>query len=463
MTMWQTLSLRSRLIVLVALALLLGVSGNIARLILEAGPRVKAEDQSVVRLAREFVETLVADLDRASDPEAHLTQLVDNLGQLRHVSITREGVAGTAPAQPASIDSAGEPGGAPAWFVAFVRPEQTTVSVPVAVNGRSLGSLAITSHPSDEMTEIWDGIVDQVEIGLTIAAGCLLMTIWVVNRALAPVETLKSAMTDIEAGHYETRVKPGGSPEIATICVKLNELADVLGTTAESRQRLAERVVSLQDVERSEIARDLHDEFGPHLFALRAQTSALQQLLENPEPDVTALRTQSSALVRSVNDIQKLNRRVLERLRPVGLAEFGLEGAVDALLRFWRDSHPGVTIETAISPALGPLGDTLELTIFRVIQESLTNIFRHAGADHVAISVAPADGKNTKAQAIMVSVRDNGEGLPRDYKQGFGLTGMQERVQALGGTLEVASTEQGSTLTATIPTPPNVIVALRAS
>ena len=460
--MWQALSLRARLIVLVAAALLLGVSGNIARLIIEAGPRVQAEDQSVLRLARQVVETLVADLDRAPDPDARLTQLLRNLGQLRHVSITREGPAGPNPPATQSNDAADDTPGVPSWFVAFVRPEQTSVSVPVTVNGKSLGALAITSHPGDEIAEIWDGIVVQISIGLAIAAGCLLMTFWVVNRALAPIEALKSAMTDIEAGHYETRVKPDGSPELATICVKLNELAAELGATVEGKQRLAERVVSLQDVERGEIARDLHDEFGPHLFALRAQTAALQQLLENPEPKLAALRTQSSALIRSVNDIQTLNRRVLERLRPVGLAEFGLEGAVDALLRFWRESQPGTTIETTISPALGPLGETVELTIYRVIQEALTNIFRHAGADHVEILVAPTGGANAEPRAIAVSVRDNGEGLPRDYKQGFGLTGMQERVEALGGIMEVASTGEGSTLTARIPYPPNTVVALAA-
>ncbi len=451
--MWHRLSLRARLIILVALALLLGLSANVARLVLEAGPRVKAEDQSVVRLAVAFAETLVADLDKAADPEDKLNQIIGDMAQLRHVSVARQSPTGV-PFVAASAADVEQAPGVPSWFVAFVHPDEATVTVPVVVGGKSLGALAITSHPTDEMAEIWDGIVTQVEIGLAITVAFLLLTVVVVNRALAPIGQLKAAMTEIEAGRYATRVAPGGSPELATICIKLNELAAVLGATVEGKQRLAERVVSLQDEERRDIARDLHDEFGPHLFALRAQASALQQSIAAGAPDPDLLRRQGDALVGKVNDIQKLNRRVLERLRPAGLAEFGLEGALAALLGFWHEIHPDTVVESSLAPDLGPLGDTVELTVYRVIQEALTNVFRHAGASQVDIAVAPATGSAPGSAAVIVSVRDNGEGLPSDYKQGFGLTGMQERVEALGGTMTVTSSHQGSQVTATLPYAP---------
>lgn len=458
-TMWHGLSLRARLIVLVAVALVLGMSANIARLVLDAAPRVQAEDQSVVRLAVEFVHTRVAGLDRAPNPEDELARIVREMSALRHVRVARVGAAGETARPTPAADDVAQASGVPSWFVALVRPEQTTVTVPVEVDGRSLGALAITPLPTDEMAEIWDGIMVQVEVGLAITVGFLLLTIWVVNRALAPVEQVKAAMTDLEAGRYDSRVAPGGSPEVATICVKLNELAAVLATTVEGNRRLAERVVSLQDVERSEIARDLHDEFGPHLFALRAQASALQLAVAGPDPDRAGLRREADALLGRINDIQLINRRVLERLRPVGLAEFGLEGAVAALLAFWRETHPDTVVGTSIDPALGALGDTVELTIYRIIQEALTNVFRHAGASRVDITVAPASGGAAGDHAVAVSVRDNGEGLRAGYRQGFGLTGMRERVQALGGTMTVISSGQGSLIAATLPCPPAAIDA----
>src|SRR5215467_12666060 len=95
--MWQRLSLRARINLLLALVLAFGLAVNIARLVLEAAPRVQAEDQSVTRLAREFVETIVAGLGELPDPEARLDQIVRYLERLRHVRITR-GEDGVAPA-----------------------------------------------------------------------------------------------------------------------------------------------------------------------------------------------------------------------------------------------------------------------------------------------------------------------------------------------------------------------------
>ena len=453
--MWQKLSLRARLNLLLALVLTLGLAINITRLVLEAGPRVQAEDQSVIRLAREFMETLVVGLNETRDPDARLDQIIRDLNRLRHVSITRQDDAAAKPAAAEDASSDDEPSSVPAWFAALVHPEKTAVNVPISIHGRT-GYLVITSHPDDEMNEIWDGIVTQLLVGSAIAVTLFLITMLVVSRALAPLQSLSQAMTDIEAGGYDTRVKAGGSPELAAICGKLNHLAATLGEAVEEKRQLAERAVSLQDAERKEIARELHDEVGPYLFALRAHASSLMRTIEASEPDTAALRKHGGAILEQVNALQQFNRRVLEKLRPVGLAELGLREAIGALQRLWREAHPGVAIETAISPSLGETGETAELTIYRIIQEALTNVFRHAGATEVSITVEPASGRQSVTgfagtPATKVSVRDNGAGLPSDHKQGLGLIGMRERVLALGGAMTVASTSQGVTVEALVP------------
>jgi two-component system, NarL family, sensor histidine kinase UhpB len=455
--MWQKLSLRARLNTLLALILLLGLAINVTRLVLEAGPRVQAEDQSVIRLAREFIETLVVSLNETPDPDARLNKVIQDLNRLRHVSITRgQDAAEVKPSAAAAPDDDddGEPSSVPAWFVALVHPEKTAVTVPITIHDRP-GSLVITSHPDDEMNEIWDGIVTQLLVGSAIAITLFLVTMVVVNRALAPIQSLSEAMTKIEAGFYGTRVRPGGSPELAAICAKLNHLAATLGKAVEEKRQLAERAVSLQDAERKEIARELHDEFGPYLFALRAHGSSLMRIADARELNRDALRKHGGVLLEQINALQQFNRRVLERLRPVGLAELGLAEAIGALLRLWSTSHPEVVIETAISEKLGETGETAELTIYRIIQEALTNVFRHAGATRVEIVVEPAPsgraGTAAESQASIVSVRDNGAGLPADHKQGFGLIGMRERVLALGGTMTVVSTNQGVTVEALVP------------
>jgi two-component system sensor histidine kinase UhpB len=277
----------------------------------------------------------------------------------------------------------------------------------------------------------------------------------VVSRALAPIKTLSLAMAKIETGDYDTRVRPEGPPELTAICDKLNHLAATLGDAVDDKRRLAERVVSLQDVERKEIARELHDEFGPYLFALRAHASALTRIADASEPNAAVSRKHGGAILEQVNALQQSNRRVLERLRPVGLTELGLREALRALLRLWSESHPDVVIEAAISSSLGETGETADLTIYRIVQEALTNVFRHANATQVNVTVEPtasaAGGAQGGRGCALVRVRDNGSGLRPDHKLGFGLTGMRERILALGGSLTIVSEGSGLTVEAVVP------------
>jgi two-component system, NarL family, sensor histidine kinase UhpB len=450
--MWQRLSLRSRINLLLALVLTLGLAVNVARLVLEAGPRVQAEDQSVTRLAREFVETIVGGLNEAADPEARLDQIIGDLKRLRHVSITRQ--TDDAGAAAGTRNEGEDARSVPAWFAALVHPGTTSVSVPVVVNGTAT-ALVITSLPNDEIAEIWDGILTQLEVGSAVALALFLITMTVIGRALAPLEGLSQAMTRIEAGSYDVHIAPSGAPELAAICVKLNHLAAALGTAIEEKRQLAERAISLQDLEREEIARELHDEFGPYLFALRVHAGALMRLAKTAAPDAEGVTKHGAAILGQVHELQQFTRRILERLRPVGLAELGLREALGALQRLWSESHPEVEIETTISHALGETGETAELTIYRIVQEALTNVFRHARATVVNVSIEPARppaGMPGDRDYALVCVRDNGRGLKPGQKFGLGLTGMRERILALGGTLNVASGEEGVTIEAMLPT-----------
>jgi two-component system, NarL family, sensor histidine kinase UhpB len=450
--MWQRLSLRSRINLLMALVLTLGLAINVTRLVLEGGPRVQAEDQSVTRLAREFVETIVGGLNEAPNPEARLEQIVQDLKRLRHVSITWQTDTGA----PVDIREGDEDdaGSVPGWFVTLVHPRTTSVSVPVSIHDKRT-ALVITSIPNDEIAEIWDGVLTQLAVGSAVALALFLITMIVVGRALAPLEALSQAMSGIESGSYSVHIEPGGAPELAAICAKMNHLAETLGEAIEEKRRLAERAVSLQDLEREEIARELHDEFGPYLFALRVHAGALMRLAKAEVPDAGGVLKHGSAILDQVNELQQFTRRILERLRPVGLAELGLREALGALLRLWKESHPDVEIETTISRSLGETGETADLTIYRVVQEALTNVFRHARATAVNVSIEPAErpaGVLGNRDYALVRVRDNGRGLNPGQKFGLGLTGMRERILALGGTLTIASGEAGVTIEAMVPT-----------
>lgn len=451
--MWQTLSLRTRLNLLVAAVLLIGLAANIARLVLEAGPRVQAEDQSVIRLAGEFAQVLLSGLDEDSADQADLrvARAFEGLKRLRHIKVYREG-GKTRSEPPAERGTGSEVGRQPpAWFVALVRPEPTTIRIPLTSHGNDLGSLVIGSEPSDEISEIWDGIVTQLIVGACIALVLFLITAAVVNRALRPLNSLADAMTRVEAGDYATRVAAAGPPELAAICRRLNHLVEVLGSAMEDRRQLAGRLVSLQDSERKEVASELHDEFGPYLFALRAHVSSLEAAIGGEGADAKVLLRQCRAMTEQLGALQQVNRQILERLRPVGLADLGLGEALNRLIGMWRQAHPGVSMDLSVSlPSPGALDETTELTIYRVVQEALTNVFRHAGASSVGVSIASLNS-DVGQPTIRVEVRDNGSGLPTGYKSGLGTIGMRERVAALGGSVSMNSTPEGLVIEALVP------------
>jgi two-component system, NarL family, sensor histidine kinase UhpB len=450
--MWQKLSLRARLNLLVAAVLLIGLAANIARLVLEAGPRVQAEDQNVIRLAGEFAQVLLSGLNEDGVDEADLrvAGAFEGLERLRHIKVSREG--GQTRSEPPGERVRGRESGRrpPAWFIALVKPEPTTMRIPLTSHGNDLGSLVIGSEPSDEISEIWDGIVTQLVVGACIALVLFLITAAVVSRALRPLNSLADAMTRVEAGDYSTRVSPAGPPELAAICRRLNHLVEVLGSAMEDRRQLTGRLVSLQDSERKEVARELHDEFGPYLFALRAHVASLEAAIAGEGADAEILLRQCRAMTEQLGALQQVNRQILDRLRPVGLAELGLGEALNGLIGMWRQAHPGVSLRLSVSPSLGALDEMTELTIYRVVQEALTNVFRHAGASSAAISVALLNS-DAGQPTIRVEVSDNGSGLPVGYKQGLGTIGMRERVAALGGKVSMTSTPEGLVIEALVP------------
>jgi two-component system, NarL family, sensor histidine kinase UhpB len=454
--MWHRLSLRTRLNLLVAVVLVIGLAANIARLVLEAGSRVQAEDQSVTRLAGAFAQELLSGLNESDVDEADLrvTRAFEGLERLRHVRVRREGGKPRLGHEDQVAESTGR-AVPPSWFVALVKPEPNTIRIPLTSHGNDLGSLVIGSEPSDEISEIWDGIVTQLVVGASIALVLFLITAAVVSRALRPLNSLAGAMTRVEAGDYSTRVALEGPPELAAICRRLNHLVEVLGKAMEDRRRLAGRIVSLQDSERKEVAGELHDEFGPYLFALRAHLSSLEAAIGGRGADAEVLLRQCRAMAEQLAALQRVNRHILERLRPIGLADLGLGEALNGLAGMWRQAHPDVSLALSVSPSLGALDETTELTIYRVVQEALTNVFRHAGASSVDVSVAPMNS-GAGQPIIRVEVRDNGSGLAAGYKSGLGTIGMRERVSALGGSVSMNSTPEGLVIEALVPARPAI-------
>jgi len=417
--------------------LIMALAANIAVIFWSAGPRIRAEDDSIARLTIETVDLALGDLQSSTDPARDLVNLMDRLARIRHAHVYLE--------QPA--DRRSVPGvrrtwdvsGAPLWFAKLLQTERAPVRVPIDLKGQNLGTIVIASKPGDEIAEIWDATAFTLNAGLALITAVFALTTFAVRQALMPVQNLGRALQLMQGGDFAVALPQTGPPELAEISARLNELAQALQRSRDDNSRLTEQIISLEDHERRELARELHDEFGPYLFAVRANLSAIQAEAErDASPAGTARAKKCAAALDQISALQQLNRHVLQRLRPPALNQLGLNGALRGLVANWRENNAGVTIELSDDSGGVSLDSTSELTVYRVVQEGLTNAFRHAHATTIRVEI-----KRPLPNRLTIRVADNGEGDAETTKPGFGLSGMSDRVRALGGTIALTNPPEG--------------------
>ena len=193
----------------------------------------------------------------------------------------------------------------------------------------------------------------------------------------------------------------------------------------------------MQDRERRHVSRELHDELGPCLFGIRAETASIRQpLLQRPEKDIVAARTRSIDSL--VDAIRQINKRILHTVQPAALSEKGLAAALRNLFDQWQDTYPKITWNLELREKdLEALTEDADLAIYRMIQESLTNIARHAQCSEAEVRISRVmDGGG---ETLEIVVTDNGQGFDPHAVLESGLQGMRERICKLGGEFNVDS------------------------
>ena len=215
----------------------------------------------------------------------------------------------------------------------------------------------------------------------------------------------------------------------------------------ERLRELTTRLQQTQDEERRRISRELHDSAGQLIAALNMQLDAMDRHVENNAPLVKALHAQQELL----QQLSKEIRTISYLLHPPLLDETGLVGAIEWYIEGLRE-RSGLDIKLKISANFNRLPDDMELAIFRMVQECLTNIHRHSGSKTASIRLTRT------AESISLEVKDRGKGMPaeklaqiRGQHAGVGMTGMWERVRHLRGVMDVQSNSGGTTISITLP------------
>ncbi|HEY5755744.1 MAG TPA: sensor histidine kinase [Steroidobacter sp.] len=212
-------------------------------------------------------------------------------------------------------------------------------------------------------------------------------------------------------------------------------------------RRLAQQYLHAQEAERKSLARELHDELGQYLNAIKTDAVSIQDQVNGAALEAV------SAIIRHVDHLHAVVRDLIRELRPVALDDLGLQAALEHYLDHCRQRMPRVNVSVALDGDLDTLGEPLNLAIYRLTQEALTNISRHAQAGHVAIRVSRSGPIAEVSDAVIFSISDDGRGAdPTEPHAGLGLIGMRERVEMLGGQWRITTGRgQGFDLFARIP------------
>ena len=438
--MWRSVSLRNRVNLIFVSLFALWLVVDAVHDVWQASGRSRAETQSAMRLTKDFVATTLALSPEAPEPGV-VKNLVSSLQHLRHV---RAGIGDPSLAT-SILSEANTESEAPRWFRALVSAPAETAVIPVTTKNGGTESIILVADPADEIDEVWGEARENALEGGLMALAAIGVTSLLVGRAVKPLGVAGAALSKLQAGDYSARAEGDGPPEIRDLNGKINSLAGALDGLNRANDELMERIYDAHDEERQLIAHELHDEFGPHLFALRASAAVLAKTIG----DQPTARAAASAIEAQVGELQGQNRRILADLRPAALEELGLVEALQALVAHWRRADPAMAVTLEVDPRVEALGERASLMAYRFVQEAMTNAFRHAGATRIEASLkfeTRSEASNLRDPALaglVMRVADDGRGLNGEAEAGMGLAGMRDRVRLMGGSVKIASPQNG--------------------
>ncbi|HLK81801.1 MAG TPA: histidine kinase [Xanthobacteraceae bacterium] len=525
--LWFGRSVRAQiLLVFIAINLVAAsIAGSV--IILKASASTRIEIAASMRLAELMANEAVQLVQQGIPAEQFLQTLPGQLRFLRHVRIRVRDADGqlvsdhaTERTEPSREDSRAP---APAWFAMLIGPPIERHEVAVVVGGRNIGTVEMVSEPRDEIAEVWEN-----SVALATVAGVTVLVITgilylVLGRVLDPLIALGGGLRRLEQRDYKMRLARPKVLEFAAIVDRFNALAGALDEARAENIALNRRMITAQDDERRRTALELHDEVGPSLFGLKANVASIAKAAAGlPGAAAAAVQERVRELAAIIDHLQGINRSMLNRLRPMALGHVPLPEIIAELVRDRAREHPHIAFTHDLETLDRSYGDTIDLTLYRCVQESLTNAIRHANARSIDVKVAvggaasfpsaeqlppPGGGRSARdsgpggggsaspfeaspsahpglpsavrpspfrggwangialpggagkkdsiAAWLELTVRDDGDGIAAGQAPGFGLRGMQERVQALGGEFAVEATSGcGTCVRILVPLPP---------
>lgn len=341
----------------------------------------------------------------------------------------------------------------PRWFAAIVPTflgSHAEVVRPVSPRAAAAGTVVATPDEAGAISLAWEYILNVIDVALLMAAAIALLSSLAIAHTLAPARAIVLALQRMARGQYRTKLPRFRSMELAMIGGAVDALGARLEEATEQRAALTRRLIEIRDDERRALARELHDEFGQNLSAILAfantiETASAQQTKDN------GIAQDARMISQATHHLMASLRDALKRLRNPLPEEFGLEASLVNLVDSWRSqSATQPTIQLDLKGDLTDISGPAATTAYRVAQECLTNALRHGAAREISLHVERRAGED---DALLIRVEDDGGGDAARVARsaGFGLTGIRERVTAVGGSLSILPARRGLSVAATIP------------
>jgi len=437
------MSLRVRLnLLLIVLFVFVLATGSVYA-IQGARKVVREETQSAARLTSILVEANIAAAQEsgASGLSEKLLRELARLEPMRHqrIVINVDGDLSANPLPP-PMDA-----DAPAWFVGLVKPPATYFRRVIA-NEEALGAaITIFADPSAEIAEAWRETRNFLLLLVLFTALANLAIYFILGRDLAPIEAILAGLERIEQGDYRLRLPAFSTTELSRISDRFNHMAAVLLKSREENKALTRRSLEIQEQERRYLARELHDELGQSLSAIKAVATSMEQAgAAGGAATVDAARV----IKKTAEEMYGVARGLMRRLRPAALDQLGLAPTLQELVDDWNAAHGETFCHLDLQGDCAGLADEVNINVYRIIQEGLTNAAKHGGAKNVRALV-----KNEGDAGLLLQISDDGKGFDPDQAgKGLGLRGIRERVEVMGGEFKLETgPNQGVKIAITLP------------
>lgn len=320
----------------------------------------------------------------------------------------------------------------PAWFRNLVWDGgKESLQKRLSVRGTDV---LLLGYPWDELDEVWEGALRLLLLLLGCALLSNLAVFWGGRLSLRPINHFLHALDEIQKGHFQARLQTYSLPEARRLAVHFNCMASALEQQQETNRALTQQLISLQEQERGQLARELHDDLGQHLSAIKA----LAYIIRHASDASTTTAEHADKIIDNSDSMLKSFRSIIRRLRPVILDQLDIYLASRQLCIEWSQTV-GIECQFTLGQNLPALTAEQSIQVYRILQEALNNVTKHACTKQVDVNFDTATMPEGQQWSLVIS--DKGIGYNKQTaSEGLGLLFMQERAQAMGGYLDIEST-----------------------